>query len=1152
LRLCWSWAKEQFCATSGSAGERVFVSPRRVEVPAKKRRTTMSDKTNPKTLSAMSVLLVCIQCAITAGRPIYTDANGPPGGDGSSWGTAYKYLQDAMADAASNPDPNDIWVAQGIYKPDRDTAHPSGTGARTATFGLVSSVAVYGGFPAGGGGWGDRDPQAHETLLSGDVGVVGDHSDNSYHVVTGSGADSTAVLDGFVVTGGRADGPWEDNHDKGAGMYTNNGSPVLANCTFTENWAQQDGGGLWSNDRDLVLTDCTFGENSAQRDGGGLWNNSRSLTLTNCTFGNNWAGRDGGGMWNKSSQLVVTNCTFSENSAEQDGGAMRNDSSSLTLTDCSFSRNSAGRDGGAMWNQSSTLNVNNCTFTANSAQNDGGGMWNQGSRLTMTDCTFRRNSAQRNGGGMWNEGSRLTVTNSTFIANSAQQNGGGMWNNGSRLALTECTFSDNSAGSNGGALYCYYTTTTINNCTFSNNTEDAIWVEGEVARIMGTVRVVSNNLAGSGTLHIEPDATLSLDDSLILCSLSGTGTIQTDIDSELVIKGDAVIDLGDPNDPNANGQLQGGRLLRVEDNVQISNANIDVNQASLEGNTVFTHSKFTIGPLAPYGQFSVDPNVSITYCDFHVYGDRYTDIYPKFFAGEFLNNRLFVTITEGVGQARGGLYECRGDPAFAQPDFAQPCCDSNGFTCCMDPNDIPDCNLRTWTVERMELIKGAKVTVTNRYAFQAPYDPGNDDEVLYVKELILREDSVFNTAYNWAYYGSLQAEPNAVITDVPLLGFSLITIDFNDMLEFIIRVTHNNYEHPTDPALDRQHVRRIEGNEPDPNGMMEMRVIEDLDPNSVTKGEAIAAVAKGTFAKANEEHVLITFEYKFVEDPCDEAELIVYLSDQPGLDVNLVEVARIRPPDPNRRGSVISTELATFSGTFPRGALNFNRGTYVALELRGRGARCWIDDWDPSVSCTKPKCGDYGQPFGSINVIDFLLLLADFGLTNPASVGKGCLDLVGDGCINNDDLLVWDIVEKDNKCPLMLAAASGPPSAAAESWATVSGWQSTAELPPLLVFGKPGGPGPGTPPGYLYGLDSNATCVGEAIEAQGNSRLVTDSLGNVYQINSNVGLMPPQRLLSMTEITWSRSDSMTGMDFCCRMPRLVPMIPISFMWCRYW
>jgi hypothetical protein len=77
--------------------------------------------------------------------------------------------------------------------------------------------------------------------------------------------------------------------------------------------------------------------------------------------------------------------------------------------------------------------------------------------------------------------------------------------------------------------------------------------------------------------------------------------------------------------------------------------------------------------------------------------------------------------------------------------------------------------------------------------------------------------------------------------------------------------------------------------------------------------------------------------------------------------------------------------------------------------------------------------------------------------------------------------------------------------------------QVAGESTSLLVFGKPAGAGPETPSGYLYGLDSNGACVQEAIETQGSGRLLTDSLGNIHQINSNIGLVRPDGNVAVAE-----------------------------------
>ena len=51
-------------------------------------------------------------------KTIYVDDDAPAAGDGTSWATAYRYLQDALTDAAAAEKPVEIRVAQGLYKPD--------------------------------------------------------------------------------------------------------------------------------------------------------------------------------------------------------------------------------------------------------------------------------------------------------------------------------------------------------------------------------------------------------------------------------------------------------------------------------------------------------------------------------------------------------------------------------------------------------------------------------------------------------------------------------------------------------------------------------------------------------------------------------------------------------------------------------------------------------------------------------------------------------------------------------------------------------------------------------------------------------------------------------------------------------------------------
>ncbi|MDH4241544.1 MAG: hypothetical protein OEW48_18445, partial [Phycisphaerae bacterium] len=290
------------------------------------RRKVMPRAINLKTYLLISVVLVTLWTATASAEVIYVDAGAAPGGDGSSWTEAYIYLQDALSDPyLANGD--EIWVAAETYKPDANSAYPSGTGDRYATFYLINGVAIYGGFPAGGGDWEQRDPGTNETILSGDIGMWLNNQDNSYHVVTGNGVNHTAILDGFTITAGNS----YDYYENGGGMY-NNSNPTVINCTFSGNSAYR-GGGMYNEYSYQTVINCTFSGNSAVLMGGGMCNDHSSPMVINCIFSGNSAYR-GGGMRNYNSSPTVTDCTFSGNSADLMGGGMSNYYSSPTLINC--------------------------------------------------------------------------------------------------------------------------------------------------------------------------------------------------------------------------------------------------------------------------------------------------------------------------------------------------------------------------------------------------------------------------------------------------------------------------------------------------------------------------------------------------------------------------------------------------------------------------------------------------------------------------------------------------------------------------------------------------------------------------------------------------------------------------------------------------
>ena len=423
------------------------------------------------------------------GRPdtcetaIFVDDDAPPGGDGSSWATAYAFLQDALANAT----PEDVVrVAVGTYRPDRDEAGRVVNGARTSTFQLVNGVGIHGGFaglamPAAPD---DRDSDLYETILTGDLNAddgpeFANTNDNSYHVVTGTGTRRNTIIDGFTITGGHASGfspQWS-----GGGMHNGPGSwPTVRRCTFYRNWAEY-GAGLYNDRAKSSIEQCKFIENSVEDDGGAIYNDFRSpSTISQTLFRGNRADHAGGAVYNELSDARLTDCQFSENSSSLYGGAMYNDGGQPRLFRCDFESNDSTWGGAIHETGGSAARIIQCVFRANSARNGGAIDCNQ-ARPDIAGSWFVDNVAQSGGAIEVINRGRANVFNSVLSGNKAKVRGGAIYNAGTGyLVVTNSTLTANYAWLDSGGLFNAGTAKVNNSILWGNTTQGPVNEEAQM------------------------------------------------------------------------------------------------------------------------------------------------------------------------------------------------------------------------------------------------------------------------------------------------------------------------------------------------------------------------------------------------------------------------------------------------------------------------------------------------------------------------------------------------------------------------------------------------------------------------------------------------------------------------------------------------
>ena len=359
--------------------------------------------------------------ASLSGAVIYVDSS-LTGGDGSSWTTAYGDLQDALSEAVAG---DEVWVKNGTYFP------TSGTD-RNQFFQVPSDVKLYGGFLGTETSLAAWNPANSSTILSGDIGVSGDFSDNSYSVVFTQDVSSSTEISGFIIEQGNADQGVNalQEQKSGGGLFNAHtsssavSSPTLSHLIFRDNYALEQGGGIYSDGNATInISNSEFINNTANSSGGAIY------------FAANGTG--------ETADLVVIESLFDDNSAHF-GGAIYNSANGGNITNLlesnRFTNNRAvdvGSVGGATYtfvkSTGSTANIQiiNNIFDENTSFSSAGAVYSLTSEggIGTTDIinsTFYKNSAGVGGAVYQNESSNSTgvtnVYNSIFSDNQAAFN----------------------------------------------------------------------------------------------------------------------------------------------------------------------------------------------------------------------------------------------------------------------------------------------------------------------------------------------------------------------------------------------------------------------------------------------------------------------------------------------------------------------------------------------------------------------------------------------------------------------------------------------------------------------------------------------------------------------------------------------------------
>lgn len=372
--------------------------------------------------------------------------------DGSSWANASADLQFAINQSQAG---DQIWVAAGTYRPNRDASQPllPTPGNKNNAFVLKSGVKIYGGFLGTETELSQRPESqliiniAQNSVLTADFdnddasyGTGSDLAftginDNAYHVVLAIGTvnvpiSSETLLDGFVITGGYASG-WNTvavngyslSNQWGGGIVNVYSNAAYNNISVQTNSANLGAAGMYNVHSDVKVTNSAFlrNLNFYEYGGGGFYNEDSDLTATNVLIAGNAAASGGGIVNSNDSESVLTNVTIANNHVYYFGGGIHNDQGSESVVRNSILFGNSSQFSGAE-NSTVTNHESEATFYYSLVQGSGGSAdWNEtyggnGGNNLDTDPLFTNNSEDYT---LLNSSPAIATGSTTFYATGA-------------------------------------------------------------------------------------------------------------------------------------------------------------------------------------------------------------------------------------------------------------------------------------------------------------------------------------------------------------------------------------------------------------------------------------------------------------------------------------------------------------------------------------------------------------------------------------------------------------------------------------------------------------------------------------------------------------------------------------------------------------